>query len=130
MRAHLWYWPTPHTNNSSPPHTTITSTPTAWCAQFFREKLRADVEGRSYTPPPPSAVPPTGVSRSGGSSANQSRAASAKNLDEWGDWGDSKVREDPLCQLWHENCKVASQIETLFPNLAEPSILLLKIYRT
>ncbi|KAF5830398.1 hypothetical protein DUNSADRAFT_14642 [Dunaliella salina] len=48
-------------------------------AQFFREMLKAEVEGRSYTPPPPSSVarPPA------------SRPGSQNKLDDWDDWGDS-----------------------------------------
>lgn len=68
------------------------------CLQLFRDMLRAEVEGRPYSPPPPSAVPPpslggpagSGKSSMGNSAAN-SRSASNKNLDEWGDW-DDKVR--------------------------------------
>ncbi|KAG2483137.1 hypothetical protein HYH03_017983 [Edaphochlamys debaryana] len=64
-------------------------------AEFFREKLRAEVEGRSYTPPPPSEVPPP--SSGGGAGAvgaarthSSARASPAKRGDDdWGDWGGS-----------------------------------------
>ena len=63
--------------------------------QIYREKLRAEVEGRPYTPPPPSSVKP--VSRSGSSgSMSRSRSAgraAAGNNDSWDEWGDGgKVR--------------------------------------
>ena len=68
------------------------------CAQIYREKLRAEVEGRPYTPPPPSAVKP--VSRSG-SSGSMSRSRSAGRMaggggnDSWDEWGDGgKVRPE------------------------------------
>lgn len=62
-------------------------------AEFYREVIRAEVEGRSYTPPPPSQVPPPtsgGSMRSAAPTMSTSRNASAKNLDDWGDWGDNK----------------------------------------
>ena len=80
--------------------------------QIYREKLRAEVEGRPYTPPPPSSVKP--VSRSGSSgSMSRSRSAgrvAAGNDDSWDEWGDGgKVRLPPAwdvltscrsCQWW------------------------------
>jgi len=58
--------------------------------QIYREKLRAEVEGRPYTPPPPSSVKP--VSRSGSSgSMSRSRSAgrvAAGNDESWDEWGD------------------------------------------
>lgn len=50
-------------------------------SQYYREKLRAAVEGRAYTPPPPSSVPPRPSS-----SASARRPARANN-DDWDDWG-------------------------------------------
>jgi ADP-ribosylation factor GTPase-activating protein 1 len=63
--------------------------------QIYREKIKAAVEGRPFTPPPPSAVQVTVGSSSSarpgsagaGSFSNGSRQA-AGNHDEWGDWGD------------------------------------------
>ena len=67
--------------------------------QIFRDMLRADVEGRPFSPPPPSAVPPPMLG--GGSGSNKSshtnsavnsrNASQAKNLDDWGDWDGDKV---------------------------------------
>lgn len=58
--------------------------------QLFREMLRAEAEGRSYNLPPPSSVPPPSArSKSAAPSMANSKNASAKNLDEWDDWGDS-----------------------------------------
>lgn len=70
-------------------------------AEIFREMLKADVDGRPYSPPPPSAVPPpstTGASAGSNYSARSSvtssvansRNASTKNLDDWGDWDADK----------------------------------------
>ena len=60
------------------------------CMQIYREKLRAEVEGRPYTPPPPSSVKQ--VSRSA-SSGNMSRSRSAGRVaggnDDWDEWGDA-----------------------------------------
>lgn len=57
------------------------------CTQFYRELLKAEVEGRQYTPPPPSAVarPPAG--------GRMSKPSSKGNMDEWNDWGDGGGRE-------------------------------------
>mmetsp|Transcript_34948 Transcript_34948/g.77712 ORF Transcript_34948/g.77712 Transcript_34948/m.77712 type:complete len:472 (+) Transcript_34948:236-1651(+) len=62
-------------------------------AEIYREMLKAEVEGRPYSPPPPSSVPPPSTaSRSGPASAVGSRTGSAsKNMDEWEDWGDNKT---------------------------------------
>lgn len=50
--------------------------------QFLREKIKAEVEKRPYTAPPPSSVPsPSKPPRSSRPVTN----GSAK--DEWGDWG-------------------------------------------
>lgn len=54
--------------------------------------IRAEIEGRCYTPPPPSSVPPpsSGALRSAPATMANSRNASAsKGMDDWGDWGDS-----------------------------------------
>lgn len=56
--------------------------------QFYRDKIRAEVEGRTYTAPAPSASnssssrPP--VASAGSRSA---RVASSSNNDTWDDWG-------------------------------------------
>lgn len=56
-------------------------------AEIYREKLRAEVEGRPFTPPPPSAVPRP-VSSSASARINQTQPT--RSGDDWGDWGDSK----------------------------------------
>ncbi len=70
------------------------------CAQFYREVIRAEVEGRAYTPPAPSATTQgrsSPMPRAGLSSASGSRGSSKQNLssmnnnhdDDWGDgWND------------------------------------------
>lgn len=67
------------------------------CLQFLRESIRAEVEGRSYTPPAPSSVAgatPSSHRGSAGNSQANSRVQSRQNLagDDWGDWGDSKQK--------------------------------------
>ena len=69
--------------------------------QIFREMLKAEVEGRPFSPPPPSSVPPPqrggggggggGHRSSPGNTASGSRNASNKNLEEWGNWDGEKV---------------------------------------
>ncbi|PNH08809.1 ADP-ribosylation factor GTPase-activating protein AGD7 [Tetrabaena socialis] len=67
-------------------------------AEFFRDQLRAQLEGREYTPPPPSAVGPAASSmpKAGsthGLAAQSPQASPAKRGDdEWGDWGDKDAR--------------------------------------
>lgn len=65
-------------------------------AEFFREKLRAEVEGRDYTPPAPSdantgtggAGPKAAPARSMPHSASAAQLSSKKGAaDDWGDWG-------------------------------------------
>lgn len=51
-------------------------------AEFYREKLRAEVEGRSYNPPPPSALTSMTRPKSFAASSNQGK-------NDWDDWGDS-----------------------------------------
>ncbi|KAG2427385.1 hypothetical protein HYH02_014605 [Chlamydomonas schloesseri] len=68
-------------------------------AEFYREKLRAAVEGRDYTPPSPAEVGPPVLSGGGmgaktGSArslaAHSQQASPAKRADDdWGDWGAS-----------------------------------------
>eukprot|EP00891_Asterochloris_glomerata_P006536 jgi/Astpho2/6536/Aster-07320 len=70
-------------------------------AEYFREKIRAEAEGKSYSVPPPSAsnagsrLPPTGgmAARSGSSQSLGGRAVGnrSNNNDDWDDWGDKKV---------------------------------------
>lgn len=60
--------------------------------QFYRELIKAEVEGRSYTPPPPSAVarpPPKAAARGGAAGARGGAQGRQQQADEWGDWGDS-----------------------------------------
>jgi hypothetical protein len=51
--------------------------------QIYREKLRAEIEGRPFTAPPPSAS--TNASRKTASTSG----APGANKDDWGDWGDA-----------------------------------------
>ncbi|GIL50118.1 hypothetical protein Vafri_6429 [Volvox africanus] len=54
-------------------------------AEFYREKLRASIEGRDYTPPSPSEVGasvPTSTVR-----ANSTASAAKRKDDDWDDWG-------------------------------------------
>lgn len=69
-------------------------------AEFYREKLRAEVEGRDYTPPPPSAItssssPAAALSKANSAAhlagGNSQRSSPAKQHDDWGDWGDSSA---------------------------------------
>lgn len=54
-------------------------------AGFYRDKIRAEAEGRPYTPPPPSAV-----SKPVSSSAiPRNRSFPTAKNDDWDDWGDS-----------------------------------------
>ena len=69
--------------------------------QYFREKIRAEAEGKSYSVPPPSTsnagsrLPPSGgmTARNGSSQSLSGRAAAnrSNNNDDWDDWGDKKV---------------------------------------
>lgn len=52
------------------------------CAQIYREKLKADVEGRPFTVPPPSTVQ-VNLPRN---SSPAAPADSRGKMDEWGDW--------------------------------------------
>ncbi|EFJ51840.1 hypothetical protein VOLCADRAFT_103335 [Volvox carteri f. nagariensis] len=54
-------------------------------AEFYREKLRASVEGREYTPPPPSEV---GAPVPAARTAIPKAPATNRKDDAWGDWGD------------------------------------------
>jgi len=84
--------PLKHPNRSI--HTRSPFHPPPHPQQVYREKLKAEVEGRAFTPPPPSSVPPpstTSTSRSNmGSrpgSANGRPSGRAGGDDGWGDWG-------------------------------------------
>eukprot|EP00775_Hariotina_reticulata_P007172 gene7172-7386_t len=68
-------------------------------AELYREKIKAAVEGRPFTPPPPSAVQVNLGSGNSSSSRPGSRPGSAgpggsssgrgaAGADDWGDWGD------------------------------------------
>ena len=67
--------------------------------QFYRDKIRAEVEGRSYTPPAPSASNSSSSRPPVASTAGRSaRVASNSNNDSWDDWGakPSNVKVLPL----------------------------------
>jgi hypothetical protein len=59
------------------------------CMQFYREKLKASVEGRDYTPPPPSEVGPPTLAATARPTTSQRASAPRQKDDEWGDWGGS-----------------------------------------
>ncbi len=63
-------------------------------AEFYREKIRAECEGRSYTPPPPSAVPSMARPKSY-AAGSSSRGSGGAGADSWDDWGDSKPAAMP-----------------------------------
>ena len=67
------------------------------CPQIYREKLRAEVEGRPYTPPPPSEVKAPSRSASSSSSMSRSRSAGrvAAGTDDWDEWGDGAGAKVP-----------------------------------
>lgn len=60
-------------------------------AELYREKLKADLEGRQFVPPPPSAIPPPtsngAAAGARGASAGSARGAAAN--DDWDSWGDA-----------------------------------------
>jgi hypothetical protein len=66
------------------------------CSQVYREKVKAEVEGRPFTPPAPSALQVTLPSKQPAAAGGMVRPASANRLaggaaagggDDWGDWG-------------------------------------------
>jgi ADP-ribosylation factor GTPase-activating protein 1 len=62
--------------------------------QIYREKVKAQAEGRPFTPPPPSAVQVSlgSNSRNSSSSALGGKAGStgsSRPADDWGEWGNS-----------------------------------------
>lgn len=61
-------------------HTDIKEKYNSKAAEFYRDKIRAEVDGRSYTPPPPSAVPAS-LPRP------KSFAGSRTTGADWDDWG-------------------------------------------
>lgn len=62
-------------------HTDIKEKYNSKGAEFYREKIRAEIDGKSYTPPPPSAVRSTSMPRP--KSYGGPRTAS----NDWDDWG-------------------------------------------
>eukprot|EP00798_Chlamydomonas_sp_ICE-L_P013017 gene13017-3523_t len=56
-------------------------------AEFYREKLKAEVEGRPYTAPNPSSVPKP-AARGSSMAASRSGGGNGGKKDDWGDWGD------------------------------------------
>lgn len=63
--------------------------------QIYREKVKAQAEGRAFTPPPPSAVQVSLSSSSRNSSSSAlaggagGNSTSSRQADDWGDWGNS-----------------------------------------
>ncbi len=55
--------------------------------QFYRDKIRAEVEGRSYVPPAPSASNSSSSKPPASAGSRSTRAASNSNNDSWEDWG-------------------------------------------
>ena len=55
--------------------------------QFYRDKIRAEVEGRSYVPPAPSASNSSSSKPPASAGSRSMRAASNSNNDSWDDWG-------------------------------------------
>lgn len=53
--------------------------------QYFREKIKAEAEGRPYTPPPPSKAT-SGAARP--AAANMTRNSRSFGNSDWDDWGD------------------------------------------
>ena len=53
--------------------------------QYFREKIKAEAEGRPYTPPPPSKAT-SGAARP--ATANMTRNSRSFGNGGWDDWGD------------------------------------------
>ena len=55
--------------------------------QYYRDKIRAEIEGRTYVPPAPSASN-NSLSRAGSAGSTRSaRAAGNSTNDSWDDWG-------------------------------------------
>lgn len=65
-------------------------------AQYYREKIRAEAEGRTYVAPPPSKAASFG-SRSGGMTRN-SKSFQEGGWDDWGDAG-SKAAKVEIAHL-------------------------------
>lgn len=55
-------------------------------AEVYRDKLRAEVDGRAFTPPPPSSLHKSASA----SSITRPKSATSKGMDEWDDWDQPK----------------------------------------
>ena len=56
--------------------------------QYYRDKIRAEVEGRSYVPPAPSAANNSSLSRPpAGANSRGVRVGGNSSNDSWDDWG-------------------------------------------
>ena len=55
--------------------------------QYFREKIRAEAEGRPYTPPPPSKATSGAARPPAGGMTRNSRSFGNSGWDDWGDGG-------------------------------------------
>jgi len=82
-----------------------------YCVQYFREKIKAEVEGRPYTAPPPSKT--TSGAAAGPGAANMTRNSRSFGKNNWDDWGDgpsgagrpAKVCNQPFS---HSACRPCS----------------------
>lgn len=65
-------------------------------AELYREKIKAEMEGRQFVPPPPSAVPPpTSSSGSNGAVQSRSNANGRGASDDWDSWGEAPAANRP-----------------------------------
>lgn len=71
-----------------PKHTDIQEKYNSQAAEYYREKLRADVEGRAYTPPAPSSIKARGAARAPHMSSHKSYGGAKHGNDSWDAWDD------------------------------------------
>lgn len=84
-----------------------------YCVQYFREKIKAEVEGRPYTAPPPSKT--TSGAAAGPGGANMTRNSRSFGKNNWDDWGDgpsgagrpAKVCNQPCS---HSTCRPCDKV--------------------
>ena len=66
--------------------------------QIYRDKLRADVEGKPFVVPPPSDITSSNKKPPSRSSSRQSLSSNTKT-EEWGDWGEPAAPQRPM-RVW------------------------------